>query len=180
MRRGAVLFLVAIALIAGGCRKKNDTAANLNAQNKVAVRPIRLYYESEAMMLVPEPRNVALPESPAGAIPMVVRELIKGPQRPTSLRLFPADTTVRGAYLLPDGNVIVDLGGPTLTSGWGAGSHTELMAIYSLVNTLTFNFSEARRVRIVINGTPAETLGGHISLARSLGPMPNLIDPRSR
>jgi hypothetical protein len=174
------LSLVAIALIAGGCRKKNDVAANLNAQNKVAVRPIRLYYESEAMLLVPEARNVALPESPAGAIPMVVRELIKGPVLPASLRLFPPDTVVRGAYLLPEGTVIVDLGGPTLTSGWGAGSHTELMAIYSLVHTVTSNFTEARRVRIVVNGTPADTLGGHISLARSLGPMPTLIDARHR
>lgn len=180
MKRIAVLCLVAVALIGGACKKKNDAAANLNAQNKVAVRPIRLYYESEAMLLVPEPRNVALPESPAGAIPMVVRELIKGPARPTSLRLFPPDTAVRGAYLLPEGIVIVDLGGPTLTSGWGAGSHTEIMAIYSLVHTLTANFTEVRRVRIVINGTPAETLGGHVSLARSLGPMPTLIDPRAR
>lgn len=180
MKRIAVLCLAAIALIGGACKKKNDSAANLNAQNKVAVRPIRLYYESEAMMLVPEPRNVALPESPAGAIPMVVRELIKGPAVPTSLRLFPSDTVVRGAYLLPEGTVIVDLGGPTLTSGWGAGSHTEIMAIYSLVHTLTANFTEVRRVRIVINGTPAETLGGHVSLARSLGPMPTLIDPRAR
>lgn len=180
MRRAAVLLLAAITLIAGGCKKKEDAAGNLNAQNKVAVRPIRLYYESDAMLLVPEARNVALPESPAGAIPMVVRELIKGPVQPTSLRLFPSDTVVRGAYLLPEGTVIVDLGGPTLTSGWGAGSHTELMALYSLVHTLTSNFTEARRVRVVINGTPAETLGGHISLARSLAGMPTLIDARHR
>ena len=97
---------------------------------------VRLYYESPQMLLVAESRNVALPESVPAAVPVVVRELLKGPVMPTSLRLFPADTVVRGAYLLPGGTAIVDLGGPTLTQGWGTGSHQELMAIYSLVQTV--------------------------------------------
>jgi hypothetical protein len=54
------------------------------------------------------------------------------------------------------------------------------MAVYSLVQTVTANFPEARSVRVLINGTPAETLGGHIWVARSLGPQPKLVDPRSR
>jgi hypothetical protein len=94
-------------------------------------------------------------------------------------RLFPADAVARAVYLLPDGNVVVDLGGPTLTNGWGTGSHQELMAIYSLVETVTTNFGQARRVRILINGAPAETLGGHISLAHSLVPFPALVDARA-
>lgn len=180
MRRLAVVALAAMVMIGGGCRKKSGPSANLNAENKVAVRPVKLYFESEQMMLVPESRNVALPESPAGAIPMLVRELMKGPATPTGLRLFPADTVVRAAYLLPEGTVIVDLGGPTLTQGWGTGSHQELMAAYSLVQSVTANFQEARRVRILVNGTPAETLAGHVALARSLAPNPALIDPRAR
>jgi spore germination protein GerM len=174
------VLLAAVAV--GGCRKKPPVSANLNAANKVAVRMVRLYYETPQMLLAAEPRNIALPESPAAAMPMVVRELMKGPasQSGASLRLFPADTVVRGTYLLPGGTVVVDLGGTTFTQGWGTGSHTEVMAIYSLVQTLATNFTDARRVRIVINGTAAETLAGHISLSRSLAPLPRLVDPRSR
>jgi hypothetical protein len=179
VKRVAVVA-VALLAMAGSCKKKSGPSANLNVENKVAVRTVRLYYESEQMMLVPEPRNVPLPENPAAAVPMVVRELMKGPATPAGLRLFPADTVVRAAYLLPEGTVIVDLGGQTLAQGWGTGSHQELMAAYSLVQSVTANFQEARRVRILLNGTPAETLGGHVSLARSLAPMPALIDPRSR
>jgi spore germination protein GerM len=179
VRRLAVILL-GVLVVAGACKKKETPAANLNAANKVAVRAVKLYYESPQMMLVPETRSVPLPESPAGAIPMVVRELLKGPATPAGLRLFPIDTVVRGAYLLPEGTVIVDLGGVTLSQGWGTGTHTELMAAYSLVQTMTANFVEARRVRIMVNGTPTETLAGHVSLARSLGPMPTLIDPRMR
>jgi hypothetical protein len=180
VKRGAVLLALAALAVAGACKKTNSTAANINAANKVAVRPVRLYYESPQLMLVSETRNIALPESPAAAIPVVIRELMKGPATAGPMRLFPADAVVRGAYLLPGGTVIVDLGGSTLTQGWGTGSHQELMAIYSLVQTVTSNFADARQVRFLINGTPAETLAGHISLAKSLAPAPQFVDPRFR
>lgn len=176
MKRIAVLALAAV-VVAGACTKKNDPEAAARASNKVAVRMVQLYYAS-GMHLAPEPRNVPLPENPAAAIPLVIRELVKGPAIATSLRLLPADTVVRGAYLIPGGTVIVDLGGPTLTAGWGTGSHQELMAVYSIVQTATANFADAKRVRILVNGTPAETLGGHVSLAQSLAPRADLIGKR--
>lgn len=180
-RCGLSLAVCALPLLmVSGCRKKTDTAPNLNAANRVSVRPVRLFFESPRMLLQDETRNVALPESPGAAVPVVVRELMKGPAKPPLGRLFPPDTAVRGTYLLPGGTVIVDLGGSTLTQGWGTGTHHELMAVYSLVQTLTANFAEARRVRVLINGTPAETLAGHVSLARSLGPVQTLVEPSSR
>lgn len=175
-----VVSCAALVVLLGGCRKKDEAAANLAAANRVRVRAVRLYYESPRMLLAAETRSIALPENPAGAIPLVVRELMKGPSRPPLARVYPADTVVRGAYLLPGGTVIVDLGGSTLTQGWGTGSHQELMAVYSLVQTLSANFREAQRVRVLINGTPAETLAGHVSLARSVGPLPALVEPTSR
>ena len=72
----------------------------------------------------------------------------------------------------------IDVGGQTLTDGWNTGTHQELMAIESLVQTLVANFEGAHRVRILVNGSPAETLGGHVSLSRSLGPMPSLVSAR--
>ncbi|HEX9161403.1 MAG TPA: GerMN domain-containing protein [Thermoanaerobaculia bacterium] len=176
MRRIAVVLMLLAA--ASACSKKKPLSSNLNVENKVSVRTVSLYFESPDLLLVPERRDVALPENPAGAVPAVVRELLKGSANAAVPRLFPADTAVRGAYLLPDGTVFVDLGGPTLTSGWETGSHQELMAIYSLVHTLVGNFPQAKRVRILVNGAPAETLGGHVSLSRSLAPMPSLAASR--
>jgi spore germination protein GerM len=176
VRRHVAVTVVLAAVLAGaGCRKPKPLTANLNAENKVAVRPIVVYYEAPTMLLASEKRDVALPENPAGAMSVVVRELIKGSTNPTLPPLFPTDTTVRATFLLPDGTAFVDLGGPTLTAGWGTGSHEELMAIYSVVQTVIANFPQAKRVRILINGEPAETLAGHISLAHALGPMPSLV-----
>ena len=160
--------------------KKSESAANLNAQNNVAPRVARLYFEGPSLLLFAEPRNVALPQNPAGALAAVVRELFKGATNPAFGRSFPADTVVRGAFLLPDGTAFVDLGGVTLSQGWSAGSHEELMAVYSLVQTITANFPEAKRVRILVNGSPAETLAGHVALDRSLVASAAFVDPRAR
>ena len=171
MRRAAVLSVALLAL-AGACRKKAvPLTPNLAKENKVAVRPVTLFFETRDMLLGGAQSNLALPENPAGALPMVMRELVK------SSGVFPRDCVVRATFLLPDGTAFVDLGGPTLTQGWGTGSHEELMAVYSIVSTVTTNFPEVKRVRILVNGEPAETLAGHISLRRSLTPMPSLLRP---
>jgi spore germination protein GerM len=173
VRRAVALALVILAA-AGGCRKRALTP-NLNVENKVAVRPVTLFFEGPEMLLVRETRSVALPENPAGALSVVARELLKGSANAGVPRIFPRDTVVRAAFLLPDGTAFVDLGGNTLTQGWGTGSHEELMAVYSVVQTVATNFPEAKRVRILVNDEPAETLAGHINLSRSLAPMPVLV-----
>jgi hypothetical protein len=173
LRKFAVLLALALAACKG--KPAPQLSSNLNAENKVAVRPVTLYYQGLDMLLRREQRDVALPENPAAAMPVVVRELIKPPASPAHARSFPADTVVRAAYLLPDGTAFVDLGGATLTQGWGTGSHEELMAVYAVVETVTVNFAEAKRVRILINGEPAETLAGHINISRSLSPSPSLL-----
>jgi spore germination protein GerM len=170
VRKTAVVVL-ALALVAGACKKK-ALSTNLNVENKVAVRTVTLYFEAPDMLLAAESRNVALPENHAGAMSAVVRELFKGSANSSIPRIFPADTVVRGAWLLPDGTAFVDLGGATLTSGWGTGTHEELMAAWSVVQTIVTNFPETKRVRILINGTPAETLAGHIDIGRALRPNP--------
>ena len=158
------------------CRRQPPPLSrNLNVENKVAMRTVSLYYESPDLLLAPERRDLPLPENPAGALDLVMRELLKGSANTAVPRLLPADTIVRGAYLLPGGTAFVDLSGPTLTQGWATGSHQELMAVYSVVQTVTSNFPEVKRVRVLVNGEPAETLGGHVSLARSLTPMPFLV-----
>jgi hypothetical protein len=169
-----VVLALAILAIAGGC-KKTTLSSNPNIANKVEVRPVTLFFEGPEMLLVREMRNVPLPENPGGALSIVARELLKGSANAGVPKVFPSDTVVRAAFLLPDGTAFIDLGGPTLAQGWGTGSHEELMAVYSVVQTVTTNFPEAKRVRILVNDEPAETLAGHVNLSHSLGPMPVFV-----
>jgi len=179
VRRFAVIVAALLAL-ASACRKEKTAANNFNADNHVAPRAVKLYFEGPTMLLMAEPRNVQAPQNPAGAMSAVVRELIRGNVNPGLARVFPADTIVRGAWLLPDGTAFVDLGGATLTNGWASGSHEELLAVYSVVQTIATNFPEAKRVRLLINDSPAETLAGHVALDRPLVPNAAFVDPRAR
>jgi len=161
------------------CRRTSQYVSRAAVSNKVSVRTVTLYFESPDMLLSSERRDFPVPENPAGALSVIVRELLKGSANASIPRIFPADTKVRGAFLLSDGSAFVDLGGPTLTQGWGTGSHEELLAIDSLVQTIVSNVAEAKRVRILVNGEPAETLAGHISLAKAMTPLPWLLSSTS-
>ena len=130
------------------------------------------------MLLVPEARTVTLPENDAAALAMVIRELLKGSANASVSRAFPADTVLRAAYLLPDGNAIVDLGGQTLAAGWNTGSHQEMIAAYSVVETVIANFPAVRRVRLLVNGQVVPTLAGHVQLDKPLYPLQFLVAKR--
>lgn len=172
LRSAAALVLI-LALAA--CRNEKPLTTNLNVENKVAMRAVSLFYAGPSSLLVAEQRSVALPQNPAAALPVVLRELMKGSANAGVPSLFPRETMIRGAYLLPDGMAVVDVGGPAFSEGWTTGTHQELMAIQSLVQTVVTNFPEVRRVRILVNGTPSETFAGHIALSQSFGPSPAMV-----
>ncbi|HVT43242.1 MAG TPA: GerMN domain-containing protein [Thermoanaerobaculia bacterium] len=167
--RALVAAMLACIAAISACRKERAVSDVVALANKVESRTIQLFFESPDLLLVPETRLLSLPANQAAALSQVVAELLKGSANTAVPRLFPEDTVVRGAYLLPEGNAVVDLGGQTLTDGWNTGSHTELMAAYSLVHTLSANF-EIRRVRILVNGQPVATLAGHVAIDRPLLP----------
>src|SRR5205085_914653 len=49
-----------------------------------------------------------------------------------------------------------------------SGSHDELLSVYSIVNSLTVNFPAIKRVQILVDDRPADTLAGHVDLSRPL------------
>jgi spore germination protein GerM len=56
-----------------------------------------------------------------------------------------------------------------------SGSSAEISTIYSVVNSLAYNFDSIKRVFILIEGREKETLGGHISLSKAFLPLYDLI-----
>jgi len=64
-------------------------------------------------------------------------------------------------------------------SGLSFGSDEELAIVASLVDTTLQNVADTTRVRILVNGEPAETLGGHVDLTRPLLFLKQVIAPPS-
>ena len=93
----------------------------------------------------------------------LLEALMAGPLTSDVKRIFPESTRVNALFITANNDAYVDLKidgdtiGPTDTI-------TEYLGVYSLVNSLTVNIPQIRRVKILMNGSEAVSLGGHISL----------------
>ncbi|MGH9457163.1 MAG: GerMN domain-containing protein [Thermoanaerobaculia bacterium] len=177
--RVALAAVAAIVLMAACAREAETPAPSVQEPaeaNRVAPRRVVLFFEGPRALLVPEPRDLPLPESDAATLHPLVAAFLAGPQRTPGATPLPADTILRGAFLLPGGTAVVDLGGETLQQGWSAGTRNEMLAAYGLVQTIVANVSSVERVHILIGGEVAPTLGGHLDLSRPLRPEAWLVD----
>ena len=91
----------------------------------------------------------------------LIEALIQGPSSGLT-RTIPATTELRAIYI-DDKTAYIDLTREVAVSHPG-GIFSELMTIYSIVNTLVLNVNEVDQVKILIAGQDAETLSGHIDI----------------
>ncbi|MFZ5482183.1 MAG: GerMN domain-containing protein [Myxococcota bacterium] len=95
------------------------------------------------------------------------------PWRAPALPALPAGVAVRAAFFDGKGTAVVDLSG--LAERLPGGSDAEVLALWSVVDALAFNFpADARRVRVLLDGREADSLG-HVSLAAPLVPRRDLV-----
>ena len=104
-------------------------------------------------------------------VPVQLFALLQGLLAP-----LPAKIQLRNAFLLHEGEAVLDL---AVDSGLSFGSDEELAIVASLVDTTLQNGADTTRVRILVNGEPAETLGGHVDLTRPLLFLKQVIAPPS-
>lgn len=129
------------------------------------VRVTLFFPGAEDAKLRPEERDIAKPAGPGAYLKAIFAELQKGPTRAGLLGPLPAKIQLRNAFLLAEGTAVLDL---AVDSGLSFGSDEELTIVASLVDTTLQNVADTTRVRILVNGEPAETLGGHVDLTRPL------------
>jgi hypothetical protein len=122
-----------------------------------------LYFaDRDNAFLKSELRVMQQPEDPVEFGRAIVEALIKGPQKGL-IRTIPDGTQLSAIYI--DANQVgyIDLS-ETVRKKHPGGTHSELLTIYSVVNSLILNVSEIERVKILIDGNEAPTLAGHIDL----------------
>jgi sporulation and spore germination protein len=130
-------------------------------------RAVQLYFASPgADSLVAEPRELVEPATLRDRVASLVRELDRGPAH-GGVAVLPAGTSVRFAYLDPDGLLTVDLS-RSFVQEFHGGAGAEYLAVASLVRTLAANLAGVKRVLLVCGGEPLATLGGHVPLDRPL------------
>lgn len=178
MLRGIALGAL-LALFAAGCGREGPVQATSTsrpaAPQTLTSRPVVLFYEDDGLLLAPRAENVLLPEGDSAMLRPLLTALLAPAPSGTDPRSVPEGIEIRATYLLPDGTAIIDLGGPLFAAGWKTGAQAELMLVYSIVQTLTSNVPTIQRVQLLVNGQPAETLAGHVSIEHPLRPNPRLV-----
>ncbi len=137
---------------------------------------VRLFFNSAAEPgLVMEERELAFSSDLSRQLRTVVEELVRGPKPGSELLpTLPPGTRVLEVFVTARGVAYVDLSSEA-TQGHKGGVSEELRSVYSIVNSVTVNFPAIRRVQILVDDRPAETLAGHVDLSRPLSPDMTLL-----
>jgi len=155
-----------------------ESPSFISEQNR---RDVLLFFEeAEGDSLAPEKRKIFLTASPADQAKQIVVELINGPHNADLLPTLPPETRLLGLYLDRAGTAFVDLSDDLVTLHPG-GTEEEIATIFSLVDSLTYNLPEVKRVHLLINGEERETLKSHLDLKRDYLPDLSIVNmPRGQ
>lgn len=135
---------------------------------------VKLFFErADNAGLVIEERTLSYAPDLARQVEIVVRELLAG-SKAGHLTPLPAETQVLNAFVTGRGVAYVNLSKPAF-SALDGGTRSELLSVYALVDTLAANFPAISRVQVLVEDHPAESLNGHIDLARALPPDMTLL-----
>lgn len=130
-------------------------------------RTVQLWFAArDGDGLEPESREVIEQTELRDRIAALVSELDHGPEA-GGVAVLPPGTAVLHVFLDDRGWLTLDLSAE-FRRGFRGGSTAEHLAIGSLLRTIGDNVPEARRVRLVCDGGPIATLGGHVPLDRPL------------
>lgn len=122
-----------------------------------------LYFaDRDHRFLVAEKVLLPLSASPTDIAAKVVTNLIRGPLGDLQ-RTLPMETELRSVFVDFDGIAYVDLT-YTVREKHPGGILPELLAIYSIVNSLVLNIESVDAVKLMIEGRDAPTLAGHVDL----------------
>ncbi len=137
---------------------------------------VKLFFEAaDRPGLALEERTVPYHSDLPAQLRVVLDELIAG-SRSGLVAPLPSATRVLEVFVSARGVAFVDLSGEVVAKGRG-GSNEELYSVYALVNTLTMNFPAVKRVQLLVDDRPVDTLEGHVDLTRPLSPDMTLLAP---
>lgn len=165
---------LALLLAAGACGRDEGPAPppeeTADAWEGYGAQTVVLFFAEGGLSPVwhEELRAVELKEDPVERIERTLVELMRGPADGTG-RAFPPGMEVAHVFLEErQGLLTLDFSAASAGLLTRAGSLEERIALEALGRCLRINFPAVRRLRILVDGEPAASLGGHLSLSEPL------------
>jgi spore germination protein GerM len=133
-----------------------------------------LYFsDEEGEFLVGERNRITKRDRVDEEAKELVAELIRGPKG-RLIPTLPSETRLLNLHVDENGMAKVSFS-KAFTADHPGGSSAEIMTVYSIVNTLTTNFPQIKRVQILVEGKEIESIAGHLSLMKPISSKPDLI-----
>jgi len=176
----AALVILIVLLFTGGIEKKKklplpsipepETSSEVTPEPKI----ITLFFLSEQdSLLHGEEREILSNSSQIFEIKQTIEELLIGSDN-GYISPFPPESRLREVFMTEEGIVYVDFS-REIQDEHLSGATAEMSTVYSVVNSLAFNFESIKKVFILVDGNEKETLKGHVDISRPLVPKYNLI-----
>jgi len=159
-----VLGLLMVQKYAG----RKSTLPQMPADQPGAVFSAVLFFAgSDGTALARETRDIERSEELSADVESLLDELVNGPLGEL-LPTLPPNTRISSVEVKGE-LAVVDFGSG-LTEALPSGSQAELLAAYSVVDSICQNFPQIKRVQILVGGDRLETLKGHLDIREPLGP----------
>jgi hypothetical protein len=164
-----VAFVISAGILGALILRKYElsrikTSTPLQAQQAGTVLATLFFASPDGEGLVREAREIESCLDPAECAEEVLGELINGPVGDMSPTL-PATAAIHSVRV--DGETALVDFGKELIEGLPAGSHAEMMAVYSVIDSLAFNFPRIQKVKFLLEGKDMDSLG-HLDLREPL------------
>ena len=139
---------------------------------------IMLLFPGPDGQLHSEEREIPVQGDLVAHLKRVIEELLAGPVTEDLLTALPPEITLSWLHLNEAGVVYVDLEftGEGSFPAWG--SHHEMLAVFSVVNSLFVNTPEINSVILLRNGQQQPTFAGHLDTSRPLFANSQLVATR--
>lgn len=137
-----------------------------------------LFFPGPGGRLFTEERQIPIQDDLSSHVTLILEELLSGPVAEDLYPALPPEITIGWLHLNPAGVFYVDLrfAGEEPLPGWG--SRQEMLAVYSVVNTLLANAPEIGSVVLLRDGQQRPTFAGHLDTSRPLIANQHLIASR--
>ncbi|SDG24110.1 Sporulation and spore germination [Selenomonas sp. WCT3] len=195
MKRLRVILLAVLAmtlLVTAGCDPNNEkgtpggssasisgnsgasagsAASSAGTENAAKKMNIKVYYPDEqGMKLIAVKRTIKADGS--NKYTEAMKSLLQGPRDKGQIAVIPKQAKLKSVKVKGD-VAYVDFS-QDLVKQFTGGSTGEEMLVGSIVNTLT-EFSEIKKVQLLVEGKEIETLAGHMDLSSPIARMAGLL-----
>jgi len=141
-------------------------------------RVVELFFPGPGGRLFTEERQIPVQGDLVVQLEKILDELLAGPATEDLFPALPPEITIAWLHLNPVGVCYVDLefAGEAPLPAWG--SRQEMLAVYSIVNTVLTSTPEISSVVLLRNGQQRSTFAGHLDTSRPLLANQQLIATR--